>query len=409
MVNQNTSNQPQPQPHPQEKKEFFQRGEVRTMRKDIARLQEEEALKERERIAALKTEEEIKKERERIERLKREEEERRIAILEQKEKARISLKEAETPKPPPEKELKDKEKELKEELKEVWPKPEYRFPFPLPKKPSHFDNFFARAVIIAILIALWGTIATFWYWYFAVRPRETTVLPPASEETLPPTEKVPPPTEEVPPPTEKLPPPEELPPPQVPPSPVAMDNEQFMQISNLQELPVTFNQAIQQFFGENKFTRIVVHNIQDNTLLSLPQFFQAFQIASPPDFLEKLSPDFTLFVYSSIITNRVGFIAKIENIDGFENLVRTWEQTMETDTAYLFSILGRREPAKDKTFRSATYKGRVFRYVSFPTINFGIVWGIFEITTQTGEKQNYFVFTSSGESMMRTIDKIITP
>jgi len=40
-----------------EKKEFLKRGEVRTMTKDIGRLKEEEAKRERERIAALKIEE----------------------------------------------------------------------------------------------------------------------------------------------------------------------------------------------------------------------------------------------------------------------------------------------------------------------------------------------------------------
>ena len=56
-----------------EEKELLERKEIRTMRKDIARLREIEAQKERERIAGLKTAEEIRKRGERLEKPGREE------------------------------------------------------------------------------------------------------------------------------------------------------------------------------------------------------------------------------------------------------------------------------------------------------------------------------------------------
>ena len=74
-----------------------------------------------------------------------------------------------------------------------------------------------------------------------------------------------------------------------------------------------------------------------------------------------------------------------------------WEETMETDTDRLFRILNRDEPARVPTFREATHKQTTFRYLSFSKPNFGICWTIIG---------DLFVFTSSGESMLRIIEKL---
>ena len=82
----------------EEKKEFLKREEIRTMAKDLSRLREAEAQKEREKIASLKTAEEIKRKGERLEKLGREEE------VKKREREQISL-----------------ERELKEILEEKGP------------------------------------------------------------------------------------------------------------------------------------------------------------------------------------------------------------------------------------------------------------------------------------------------
>lgn len=82
----------------EEKKEFLEREEIRTMAKDLSRLMEAEAQKEKERIASLKTAEEIKRKGERLEKLGREEE------VKKREREQISL-----------------ERELKEILEEKEP------------------------------------------------------------------------------------------------------------------------------------------------------------------------------------------------------------------------------------------------------------------------------------------------
>lgn len=155
---------PPSNPRPEEKsekKEFLLREEIRTMKKDITKLQEAEAQKERERIAALKTEEEAKKEREKTERVRRKAEERRKNVEEKVRGKKEEAKELEKPKPPPEKPA-------------------------LPKKPLFFGKVFIRVVIIIILLLTFALIFTFWYWYLKVR-KAPLLFPekPPAEEVIP--------------------------------------------------------------------------------------------------------------------------------------------------------------------------------------------------------------------------------
>lgn len=407
------ADQPIPSPLPQqqplqEKKELFRREEVRTMKKDIAKLQEEEALQERERISQLKTDDEMKKERERIERLKKEEEEKMFSRVETLEKARSEIKTAEA------KEINvqaqaDAKAVAEKAAAETPPKPTYRLPFSLPRKPTIIDKFFSRAVVLGIMIALWGMIFTFWYWYFIAKPKEQPT-PPAQQtatSTLPivppiepaPTETTTPPIEPTPTETSTLPIA-----PTLSPASFRVDAENIIEFYSQDELTNLLSQATQQYGGEDRFTRLALKDLQQNSYLTTQEFFQAFQINAPEGLDEKLSPDITLFVYTSLIANRLGFITQI--IDPtFE--MRSWEPTLEQDTQTLFVLLGKKDPSRDSAFRQTKYKTITFRYISFPSINFGLVWSVVNLKNQeTGETQPFFIFTSSGESMMRIIDRL---
>lgn len=139
-----------------EKLEFLKREEIKTMAKDIARLQEEEARKERERIAVLKTEEETGIEREKVERIKREAEERKKLEEEVKQKAEV-LKEKIKPAV-----VMPEAPEIEKEAKEILT------PKPLPRKPSRFEKVFIRVTLVIILLLIFANLFLFWYWYLRV-------------------------------------------------------------------------------------------------------------------------------------------------------------------------------------------------------------------------------------------------
>ncbi len=376
-----------------EKKEFFVRREIRTMRKDMSRLLEAKSLKEREKMAQLKVGEEVQKEKARIEQLRKEEEEKMFAVKELRAQERDAISQErkvatqeppaapETPKAPP-------------------PKPSYRLPFSLPGRPSFLDKFLSRAVILGVVIAFWGIIITFWYWYFFVKNKaEEPPAPPATEQPSLPTGETPGPEE-----TPETTQPET---PQLPASFIPMDKEYFIEFSDETELPNLFSQSVKQYGGENVLTRIIMLNKTSGVFVTLTEFSRIFEINAPPGLLEGLSQDATFFVYSSKIANRFGFAARLESTENFTEKMRGWENTLEQNTERLFQILEKTEPAINKNFRQAAYRGVAFRYISFPSINFGIVWSIVKLQRETGtETDSYLLFTSSGESMMKTIDRV---
>ena len=216
-----------------ETKEFLARKEIRTMRKDVSKLQEAGAREERDRIAKLKTGEEERVEKEREQRARREAEERKKAEIESREKEK-GLEEMKKEREKrievmTEEKLKKEElraEDFKEKIQEVQTKEEEErrkflerveskaegketplsplppvIPRPAPapsqplekekpeklpekpsaesshygpyqvlsKKPSFFDKLWIRAIVSLLVLAILAGIATFWYWYFQVR------------------------------------------------------------------------------------------------------------------------------------------------------------------------------------------------------------------------------------------------
>ncbi len=293
----------------EEKKELLKREEIRTMQKDIARLREIEAQKERERVAALKLEE-IKKEK---------------------------------PPPPP------KIEKPKVPSKALIPKP-------LPKKPSPFKKVLVRGVILVVLLLIFG----FFYWFLGVKKPPEEVILPAEEEIIPPEEK----EEEV----------VEAPEIVIPPSLISVNATETLEITTLKELPLFLSQLLEKKFETGWFTLILIKDVKENKILGLKKFFEAFKVKTPQGFLDKLNNDFTLFIYTNKGVNSFGFIIKIKEKEGLTGLATSWGSMLEKDTENLFPVLSKEGPAPIPFF-----------------------WSIFK---------DYFIWTSSGESILKIINEL---
>ncbi len=123
-----------PREKEKEKLEFLKREEIRTMAKDVAKLREREAQKEREKVAALSPEE-------------REKPPRPLAPEKAPEKVEKVLLDTLIPKKPP-------------------------------PKPSSIIKILVRIGVVLVSLSLIGFV----YWFFAVRQPEEITLPPAGEE-----------------------------------------------------------------------------------------------------------------------------------------------------------------------------------------------------------------------------------
>lgn len=210
-----------------EKLKYLKREEVRTMAKDLAKLHELAAQKERERIAKIKIAEEVEKEKVRQE-LASHEAETRKKLEEQASQREEAIKKAREERlkigaeevGPPEEvgPQKESQMEFKEQLKETQSKeeaarrqflekietlaeqqpvrptvppiapPALKQPAsqtilpakPTPQKQSIRKKILIRAILSLFIFSLLALLATFWYWYLAVRPER--VLPPEEKE-----------------------------------------------------------------------------------------------------------------------------------------------------------------------------------------------------------------------------------
>jgi len=188
---------------------------------------------------------------------------------------------------------------------------------------------------------------------------------------------------------------------------IAVSETKVIEISSEENLNDVLTLALKENFSSNQFTRIVFRNKGETTFLGLADFLNNLGVIVPSEIKENLEKDFTLFVYplsnplfsTTTNKNRLGLIAKIKEGKNLSDPLLLWEVTMESDTEKFFLALGKTEPITGRTFEQTTYKGAIFRYLSFPQEDFGICWAIVN---------NYFVFSSSGEATIKVIDKIKT-
>lgn len=392
-------------PEEEDKKlEYLKRDEVKTMQKDVAALREVEAKQEREKISHIKTAEEVQREQAREIEAQKSAEERKLAeeaAVKREEEMKRMREERKNQEAILDKEGIVRQEEKAEGFKEVMKETQIReegerkrflervaakaenlpvgtqdeiispplSPIATPKKeipksffkrPSLFQKLSVRIVLIILSLAIIAALVSFWYWYLNIREKPVPLpVTEIKEELI------------------------------IPAALITTEASKTIEIS-------TLGQVLTEDLGDQPFTRLVIENPVENKVLGLKEFFEFFVIKTPETFYDRIDNDFTLFVYSAQSVNRLGLIAQVKD-PYLSPLIKTWESTLEQDLEPVSTLLGKAGPSLTLSFKEATYKDAVFRYISFPPENLGICWAL------TG---NYFILTFSGESMIKTIDRI---
>jgi hypothetical protein len=248
---------------------------------------------------------------------------------------------------------------------------------PLPEEFSSPKKVFVRIAIIAIILLLVGG---FFYWYLVIKKQSAPEI--TEQLSIVPTSTAP----EIP--AEII----------IPPSLIEVQSTFTIEATSSEDVPLLMSQFLKTKMATSSgFARILIKNTKENKLLGLSDFFSVFKITAPPGLLDKLSNDFTLFVYSNNGLNRLGFLTEIKDKENIYNTGKSWEPTMEKNTENFFAFLGNGKTSHPLSFRQAYYKKVPFRYFSFSTNKFGICWSTYD----------YFIWTTSGESMLRIIDVLL--
>ncbi|MDP3093855.1 MAG: hypothetical protein Q8N16_03760 [bacterium] len=333
-----------------EKLVFLKRGEIRTMAKDLALLQEEEAIKERQRITGIN---------------KAEEGPRQAPF----ERERIS----QTIVPEPVLENKDYEG------------------IPLPPKIKRSPPWKKALIRVLVVLVFLGFLflVSFSYWFLVIkrsRPQPSPSPSPLSSPSPSPT-------------------PSESANPLIPPSPIISVKEiKIVRIVPESDLKTQLSETIKAVLvSENSPEFFELLPEKDNRYFNLKDFSDGLGLKSPESLFKSASDkteDFDFFLYARGKSNKgLGLIVKLKDKESADQAVRTWEKTMVKDFANFFGALGKEASATGSIFKQTSYGGTFFRYLSFQEKNLGICWAIYK---------DYLIITSSGESIMKTIDFLKT-
>jgi len=249
-------------------------------------------------------------------------------------------------------------------------------PQPQSKKLFPSKKILIRAILLIIVLFVIG----FSLW-FGIRKPQEEVLPPSGEEVIPSEEE------------ETVEKPEII----ISPPLIPVSQTKTPEILGKEEILNVFNQILTEELPEGTFTRIAIKNISENRLVSLEDLVQVFQIDAPEEIFQKLEKDYTLSIYSQKEGKRVVFIGEIKEKEGLLDVLKNWEGKIEKSG---LTVSGRKVSTMAVSFKTSFYQDVGFRYLTISRTDLGICYAWLD---------NYFVFTTSFESLKKTIEELKKP
>jgi len=377
---------PQPQPyHPEQKRTLLDRGEVRTMHKDMVRTREEEAKKEQQRITQLKAQQKAESDQEAIAKI-------RASAQETKQKTEMQKKE-----------------HLQRIQSSILPPGEERRVRDLPTPPSQKKKVFVRLAIIIIFAFIILNLVLFAAWFFFFRGQTFSFsfqLPqiPFISQLFSPSPPFQPTPSPLPTPSpQPTPEPSPTPPPESSVNPIQnavnpnhTTTLQFTEGSDLS----SFLAQVLQLEQQPNFTQLLFSQRESDELVSSgSEFFSLFGINLPPGIAPHFSNDSFFFLYSYERGNRFGMIVKTPLPETAHVALKAWESQAEQNLAPVMSFWGIKGPAYTTSWRSTAHLGVEIRFQTFTLRDYGIVYAIVD---------NYIIFASSHEATKAAIEALQT-
>jgi len=361
------------------------------MAKDIAKVREEEAQKERERIANFKKEPKLPK--------------KPQVVLSQHPEGKPTALSSGSAGPLPTQNTRPGQ--AVDSAKQFTPAPPSKQPLIARRSLKRSEKLFIRLVVGGIILFLIFNTIAFGFWYFFQRdtqqkPGSQNIQQELQDPALLPVAPQPQPKDS----SESAldesnedQASDKTPSPAPEPSPIPIiDISSYPFVETLETSSSQLLSTLQEFLNSKPGLGLTVLLLQDETtgvLLSTEEFLQAARLAFPQGLKDRFGQDFVLFSYIAGGKNRLSLIFELTETQGTEDLLLSFEPAMEQGFASFFEVIGRKGSAYSPVFRSVVYKGVQVRFQTFSVIDFGIVYGIMG---------NNLVLTSSLESFQKTID-----
>ncbi len=269
---------------------------------------------------------------------------------------------------------------LKKNLKNETGEEKVVLPNP-PKKPSKTRKTLIRAVVILLFFILSGLF----YWYLLVRrpsSQNRIEKPPIENSSKKPGEKKPQPAEN----NEII--------IHVPASIIPVEKTVSLEISNINDIPKLATKVEEEKIGEGDMVRFVVKNRAEKRLVYPEEISQIYQVDTPDGFFQTLKGNFTLALFGQKQGKRLVFLDRIKDREGLINLLKKWEGDISKRGVF---ISGSRIQTLANRFKQTSYDGVVFRYLTISKNDVGLCYTLLN---------NYFVFTTSFESMKTVIREL---
>jgi len=183
----------------------------------------------------------------------------------------------------------------------------------------------------------------------------------------------------------------------------AVESIRVLSVSSPDELRSELSRVISEVLNQGEFRQVVIKDTKQNKFISLREFIESMQVRVPTEIYQKINEnESTLFIYSQAQGNRFGFAAKMKDKNGLQDILTTEEPTMKDDFKTILNLITADKPPVSKIFKYAssqykTYDGPDFRFQTITSNDVGLCYLI---------SDDYFVFTTSWESMMESISKM---